>query len=285
MSDHELSQKQRVDTLADMGRHKELLASIAPLLASEPDNDVLLNQAAYAHLQLKDYDKALHYFQAAIRANPDNAHAFRLLSVLYHETGEAEQALELAEEAVRLAPENINCLCHLSSVQVNNKLYDAAEATVQQMLTIDPEGEPGRFQAGIIYLATKNYVAAEAQYRFLLTQNPNDSYIFNNLGIALYRQKKFEPALEFHTKALQADPQNEEAQRNLYDIILHHIGNGQWIGQGKKRFKSLPENIQAFFTNYRSQLHPVDRWTIPTTLAVIVGFLATIALVILLRLS
>lgn len=250
------------------------------LLASEPENDDLLNLAGYAYFKLEQYDDAYQVLRQAVLADPNNDTSFRLLSLVFHKYKNFAEELKTAEQAAHINPENPDNLERLSSAQSQNGLLKQAQQTIAEMLKLDPESESGHFQAGSINLTLENYTKAEEHYRFLLQCDPNDAYAMNNLAIALKGQKKTLASIELYADALKADSQNDIAQQNLYHTILEYIGRGQWLGQGKKRLQSLPENLQNFFHYYRKKSHPLERFTVPETVAIVVGLLAAAAFVV-----
>jgi superkiller protein 3 len=57
-------------------------------------------------------------------------------------------------------------------------------------------------QQGDAAQATGNYAQAELIWRQVLQVRSNDAFVYNKLGYSLYRQKKYDLAVEAYRKSL-----------------------------------------------------------------------------------
>lgn len=89
------------------------------------------------------------------------------------------------------------------------KKYDEVEKLLIQALTIDPDSVESRAQLAKIYLVSDRDAKAEALYRELLTHS-NDVSFHANLGLACYKQGKYEVACVSYYEACQLDPRTPE---------------------------------------------------------------------------
>ncbi len=87
--------------------------------------------------------------------------------------------------------------------------YDEAQRLLIQALTVDPSCTEASAQLAKLYLLTKQDAKAEALYRELLMEEDNVSF-HANLGLACYKQGKYEDACKAYQQALNADPKNPE---------------------------------------------------------------------------
>ena len=71
--------------------------------------------------------------------------------------------------------------------------FDDVEKLLIQALTIDPNAADVRAELAKLYLTTNREAKAEAMYKELLRTVSDVSY-HSNLGLAYYRQQKFEDA-------------------------------------------------------------------------------------------
>jgi hypothetical protein len=97
-------------------------------------------------------------------------------------------------------------------------LRDSAATTRLAAVTGRPD-LAGEFRAqlalGRVALVQRAWPQAEAGFRRGLELNPSAVQALNELGIALFSQKKIEPARQVWKQALEANPQFEAARRNL----------------------------------------------------------------------
>lgn len=68
------------------------------------ENDVLLNNLGYAHLQVGRLDRALSALRAAVAANPDNARAHLNLGLAYYGAEDFDAAVASFDRALALEP-------------------------------------------------------------------------------------------------------------------------------------------------------------------------------------
>ena len=92
--------------------------------------------------------------------------------------------------------------------------YTDAEKLLIQALTAAPEATEARAELAKIYLLTDRESKAEAMYKELLKEG-NDVAFHANLGLACYRQGKYEHACVSYGQALALDPKNPERSAAL----------------------------------------------------------------------
>lgn len=91
---------------------------------------------------------------------------------------------------------------------------DEVERLLIQALTIDPLATDVRAELAKLYLKTNREAKAEAMYKELLRSTKDVSY-HANLGLAYYRQEKFEDACFAYQEALNMDARNPERSAAL----------------------------------------------------------------------
>ncbi len=87
--------------------------------------------------------------------------------------------------------------------------YDATEKILIQALTVKPNFPDARAQLAKLYLLTERDAKAEALYRELLLDMRDVSF-HANLGLACYKQGKYDEACAAYASALDLDPKNPE---------------------------------------------------------------------------
>lgn len=80
------------------------------------------------------------------------------------------------------------------------------------------------WQAANKFYAQKEYDSAAAYYEKIAAQNPNDATVYYNLGNTYYRLNLVGPAVLNYERALKINPDNKEAQDNLY-LTQNRISN------------------------------------------------------------
>lgn len=91
---------------------------------------------------------------------------------------------------------------------------EEAERLYIQVLTLQPDAHDIRAQLAKLYLTSGREAKAEAMYREVVQYADDVSY-HANLGLAFYRQGKFDAAMEAYQHALERDPKNPERSAAL----------------------------------------------------------------------
>jgi len=96
------------------------------------------------------------------------------------------------------------------TLEQQGKFSDAIEAW-QQLLRIDPSDAAALASIGIDYSRLGRYQEASAEYRKALAIRPNLPGIHLNLGLAEFKQGRFESAIPALEAASRQSPQNGQA--------------------------------------------------------------------------
>lgn len=239
---------QRAQVLLNLGRAKEASYDINKAVKAEPDNEkYLMLQAdiyfangdvsnSYSALsaaeklspdskevQLKmgeltfysrDYDRSLKHLTNVTEKEPDNRTALFMKGYIYKETGDTMSAVTLLRKVCDLYPDYEPAFEELGILYATHHDPMAVEY-LATALRLEPTNTNAMYALAMYYQETEEYAEAEKLYRQMLDVNPNSSDALNNLG---WLEKEvygdIDRALEYFTKALEANPMNEEAQKN-----------------------------------------------------------------------
>lgn len=93
---------------------------------------------------------------------------------------------------------------------LTGRLVDAAEMT-EKAITLNPFNSELHFQLGNILTSRLDHSGARSAYSRASALKPNEPKYLEAVGMAHYRLKKFDEAMEFFEKAIRLDSQNGEA--------------------------------------------------------------------------
>lgn len=96
----------------------------------------------------------------------------------------------------------------------------AAESAFNKAIAVDPKNIDALNALGAIYGERGELERAAAMYWQVAEQAPRRAYLFNNIGYALYLQKRLAEALDAFKKAVSLDPGYERAWVNLQKAAL-----------------------------------------------------------------
>ena len=92
--------------------------------------------------------------------------------------------------------------------------HDETEKLLIQALTLSPDSVEVRAELAKLYLTMERDAKAEALYRELLVDT-NEVSFHANLGLACYKQRKYEAACVSYQQALNLDPKSPERAASL----------------------------------------------------------------------
>ena len=152
-------------------------------------------------------------------------------------------AVSLAVPVAGLAPpavaESVVSKIRKAESSYGEQKYDKALEGFLDAQVERPEDPPLRYDVGNAHYRMHDYANAEKAFRSVIgtsepTLEPKASY---NLGNCAYRQGKLEEAVAFYQRALELDPQDEDARFNL-EFVRQEIKRR--LEEAKKR-EAQPE--------------------------------------------
>lgn len=176
-------------------RYFEALQALDTALARYPFSPVLLYDRAIAYSGAKQYEQAIDAYKLILELEPEfSAAKIGLASVLNN-----------------LGVERTQC-----------SAWDTAVNLYSEALEWDSECWQARQNLESLYLRLgweKNNAGeceeAIATYQRVLALNPNNAHVYDYLGIALYKQKRYDEAIAAFETALTLEPEFAEAESHL----------------------------------------------------------------------
>ena len=210
-------------------------------------------------------DEALASLKRAIDLNPDNPDAHYLLGFVLGDSGRHEDARLATKRAMQLNPSLGKAQANLSLDRYNAQTFEqlaprASERRSQQMMAVSEEGQLAHYNLGIafrqkgyyqdalreyrialergedrnlvqqgmaeVYLLTKDVHQAVALYDDVIKAQPNSPKLWNERGVAMHQDGKFDAAAESYREATRADSRYALAWNNL-GVARYHGGSSE----------------------------------------------------------
>jgi len=147
---------------------------------------------AYAGRQ--QWRDAVREYDAATRALPGGADAWRGLGESRVASGDSRAAIPAFERLVALAPADAVARMELGEALRDVARYADAARTIREALTIDPRPAQYWHSLGTVLAASGDFAAAERAFTEAVSREPsNGQYVYNH-GAALYRLGRKEEA-------------------------------------------------------------------------------------------
>jgi tetratricopeptide (TPR) repeat protein len=201
-------------------------AAVPPASASDNKAGAYYNFAMgrlYAELAAAegsrdDVNKAIHYYQEAIKLDPKAGMILEELTDLYVKTNRLADAVEQAESLLKQDPANLDARRTLAQIYTHMAIGDAPNARIDD-----------------------NYLhKAIEQYQKVTQQAPKDAESWSYLG-RLYRASSDSPAAEkAFNSALEAEPDNEDALTGLAAVYADMGDSGKALEKLKAAADKSP---------------------------------------------
>lgn len=166
-----------------------------------------------------DHRKAEELFNAAVTNNPRFVKGFHTLADFQVRRGNDEAAMKALRTATALSPNNPSRQVEFGKLLVKAGRMDEADQAFKSALKISAKNADMHTAIGEAYLAAGHDDKAAEAFRGSLTI-AEDLNVYNRLGIALRRKKRFKEAIQEYRKALVIAPNDEVLYFNIGKALL-----------------------------------------------------------------
>ncbi|MEW6386807.1 MAG: tetratricopeptide repeat protein [Thermodesulfobacteriota bacterium] len=170
------------------------------------------------HRILGETNQASNHFSMALNLNPRHLRSYTSMAGLLEDQGQYLEARYYLEKAQKLSPLNPERLFRLGQNCLQTGDQELAQQYLQEALQRgygNNSSKRSRLETADVFLQAGLDQIAEEFLTQAIVEQPANVNLYNRLGIALRRQKKYDEALECYRKALDLAPQNEKVFYNL----------------------------------------------------------------------
>lgn len=191
-----IARAKMIENLTTLEEYSEAEKQIKILLADYPDNTQLLSDLGNIYADMDDYNKAVDYYQRAIKTlNKNDRDAWTIyysLAVSYDKLNQKIRAEQNLQKALKLSNQNPNILNYLGY------------SWLEQGRNID--------QAAQMILEAYSH-------------HPYEGHIIDSMGWIYFRLGMYQKAVEFLEQAAALNPGNA--------VINDHLGDAYWFAERK----------------------------------------------------
>ncbi|MDB9543079.1 tetratricopeptide repeat protein [Microcystis aeruginosa CS-1036] len=149
-------------------------------------------------------DQALATLPAREKGSEFHGEILNYQGVFYEQMNQSEKAIAFFEQAIKISPQNPNYYNSLSSALQNVKRYDRALAAINRAIEIAPRSS-WYSNRGNIYSDLKKWDLALADYNQALTLNPNNPRAYMARADVYEDRKEWDLALADYNRAIEID--------------------------------------------------------------------------------
>ncbi|MDR2440853.1 MAG: tetratricopeptide repeat protein [Planctomycetaceae bacterium] len=216
----EVTLKQRIPILAEMGRFNDVIALLDELRKKYPEEPRILFLRAEFYGQIKDYDNALKDVDAGIRLFHD--HPMFLLQKIQILTAKEQydDALKIIDDFIKENPENIDFKLAKLQIYVAKKQFEDAITVIEEIRTQYPDDDKWVFLKIQVLSDAQKYDEALAILEEIRKKEPDKDNIALIMISIFSSQKKNRKALEILTPLLEKEPENLALLRIKSQILI-----------------------------------------------------------------
>jgi len=178
---------------------------MATQTAANPLREKLLKGLAYQ--KSGEFEKAQRCYKQVLKKVPKNADALHLLGVTYRQLGFPKRALEYIQKAIEINPGQAPFYANLARTMMDiGSDPDSLVAVSKKALSLNPNETEALNIKGIALTTLEEWDEAEQTFETLIALRPGFGDAYQNFGLLLRKQKKFEQALTFFERAVEMLP-------------------------------------------------------------------------------
>ena len=186
---------------------------------------------------------------------------YNTLGIFYYEKKDTEKAIQAFEKALHIAPyhkaarRNLHQLLRAKGFRaLASKDFETATTTFERVLQMEPLDAPTYQLMGNGYAQAGEFEKAISYYQKAMDLNPVDALTqqnfaqcYNNYGVSLRNQEKWDEAIDAYRNALRLMPTLQIARTNLSDAFTRKANAHSEAGE-------LDEAVEAYLE--LQKLHP-----------------------------
>jgi tetratricopeptide (TPR) repeat protein len=158
----------------------------------EPKDPKTYFQMGLAHVQKRDFDQAILYFNKAIELDPKNPIAYNNRGGVYMAKGQYDRAISDWTKALEIDPKYASAYYNLGYANCIKGQYDEAILYLNKALEIDPRHYGAYNERGIAHAEKGEYDQAISDYDKAIEINPKYTKAYYNRGRAYYLKKEYD---------------------------------------------------------------------------------------------
>ncbi len=201
-------------TMMENGMSELAFEEFSKALEIKPDSARARQSIGEVFMRSGDMEKAEQWLMEAVRSNPQYVRAHESLGELYTKEKKDEKAINCYEQASAISPHNAERQLALGKLYISTNSVEKADKAFARALENERLDADLHTQIGEIYLTAGNPSKAAAAFKSSLGIFEN-VHVYNRLGIALRKKKRFKEAVNEYRKALKIDPADEVLYYNI----------------------------------------------------------------------
>jgi len=188
-----------------------------------------LSDRGVAHLNVRNYERALADFNEAIRVDSDNAKAYGGRGLTYQlmgREGDTKRALADWTEALRIDPDDVDVLEQRARVYLIQRDYDGMIGDYGALIRLDPRNGWAFQQRAFAYRGRGELDRALADYDEAIRLEPKNVQALHDRGLVHQDKGDLDRAIVDYSAAIAIDPDHVAAGSFFRDRAAAYRAKG-----------------------------------------------------------
>ena len=195
----------------DLGQYEKAVTYYQDALRADPGMVKADYNLALTLVRMKRIDEAVVILKRLLTDDQKNTTLMAALGWAYHQQGKDKEALDEYNAVLALSPADQNALYNSGIILWKLTKKDDALQRFRQVLSIAPDDTDALFAAGSILLSLDQPKDSADMLSRYVEKKPNDVDAWYLIAGAAERQHKYSRALEAYDKVIAIDPKQANA--------------------------------------------------------------------------
>ncbi len=236
---------------------------VKPAEIKKPDNLVFAEQLQ-ALLQKGDIDGAISLFNKMPKKLEKDEDLQMLLASLYISKGEYDNAVAVARKVLEWNPKNTDALELIAIASRASGNKQAYQNAAKELLAADPNNAQANIMVGEDYLLKRKYKLALSSYQKALQSEPDNEDALYGYALSCYYTNDVKTAKTKSLKVLEMNENHDEAMALLAKIYGEENNYAKSVELIQKAIQLDPYNYNynleyGLYQNYRNQLDEAEK--------------------------
>jgi tetratricopeptide (TPR) repeat protein len=247
------------NTLIQLQRYQEALATYEKAVDIKPDYPQALYGQGKALFQLKKYQESLIAYDQAIQIQPNYLEAWTNRGFVLVRLKRYSEAIATVDKALQLKNDEPQIWQLKGDIFIKISQYNDAIKAYEQAINFQADNPELWYKKGLAFQNLKQYEEAITAYKKTVELKPDHESAWYNLGNCLVNLNRYEFALQAYDQAVQYNQNNSAAWLSRSNILMTLRRYPEAIDSFTQVIKTNPQQYQAWY-NRGWALHQVKRY-------------------------
>lgn len=213
----------RFDEPASSDEMTQAVAQLSRLIQAEPTQAVLYARRGAAWFKLREFDKAIEDFSAALKFNDKLDEAYFGRGMALGRNGQVDEGIVDIGVYIHRHPTSSLAYTKRGVRYLWKGDLENAEKDLARAIALNPKNAEAHDDLGVIYAQRRDYERAAQHFQATIRSEPSYQKAYHNLAMVHYLTERNELALTVVGRALQLAPDARDSLL-LKSAILEALG-------------------------------------------------------------